>query len=761
MMVLSFLSSNVLVLLGAWWCATRVLRQPHGPARILAVGVLAWTWVTVGVQLLGTLGFLNVPSLLGWSLAAAVLGLACARTWPGRGVDADHGPPAEPEPIGWEGWLAVGLAIWGALVLGTSSLLMPVKVVSDGPIYHLYFAARWWQAGRLFLVASPFGESAATYFPANGDLWFAWLMATWGGDRLARVGQAPFLGLACIAAFGCARELGAGRTASLVATSLFATVGPLVLFTFEANVDTIFVAGYLTAAYFFLRFAEGRDGWPALLLGGLAAGEALGTKSVGNLFVPPLLLAGCWAVARRTRAVRPTLAGLATILTGVATTSGFWYARNALLTGNPLYPLTVKLGGATWLSGWYGSEAMRGSIYYIPVSNWRALVDTLVGVLDARTVPLWVAAVLGVWAVGRGRRRGDGWVWIFSLGVVLNVALYWLFIPYRTQQRFMLQGVGLAVVPLASLLDRSRWLRIAATLMLALHVATPQSWPFGPRDADVPWDLTPQIPNAIPPILPLASELLRLASPRSGFEFLSALDVPVLAVVAGLIVWAGARLRRGRPDAATWMAGLAAIGLSAVVGWSQIVPFAGDRRLLAFPAFPDFYRGWIELDARSGPTGSRIAYAGTNIPYYLMGSGLRNNVRYVNVEGPPHWLMHDFHRRARAEGRGEWPNARPGWDRERPDYDAWLANLRAEAIQLLVVTRVNPGEGAHNVADAEGFPVERQWADSHPETFEPLYGVREGDPWFRLYRVRGGIEPSAPADSNRRADRSVTPGGSS
>ena len=54
------------------------------------------------------------------------------------------------------------------------------------------------------------------------------------------------------------------------------------------------------------------------------------------------------------------------------------------------------------------------------------------------------------------------------------------------------------------------------------------------------------------------------------------------------------------------------------------------------------------------------------------------------------------------------------------------------------MTRVNPGEGPHNVADAEGFPIEKVWAERHPETFEPLYGVREPDrdPFFRLYRLR-------------------------
>jgi hypothetical protein len=98
--------------------------------------------------------------------------------------------------------------------------------------------------------------------------------------------------------------------------------------------------------------------------------------------------------------------------------------------------------------------------------------------------------------------------------------------------------------------------------------------------------------------------------------------------------------------------------------------------------------------------------------------------------------MHDYHRAARNQGPPNWPNPRPGWDRLHPDYQAWLANLRAEHIQILVVTRANRDEGPHNVADRQGFPIERRWAESHPETFEPLYGVEENEPEFRFYRVR-------------------------
>ena len=152
-------------------------------------------------------------------------------------------------------------------------------------------------------MAVPFGENAATYFPANGDLWFTWLMVTWGGDRLARIGQAPFLVLAAIAAYAIARRLGSGRNSAVVATCWFVTSTPLFIFTFEANVDSIFVASYLIAVHFFVSFLTSDSGLPALLLGGLAAGLALGTKPVGMVFIPPLLSRSRCAAAVGTRSL--------------------------------------------------------------------------------------------------------------------------------------------------------------------------------------------------------------------------------------------------------------------------------------------------------------------------------------------------------------------------------------------------------------------------------------------------------------------------
>ncbi len=763
------LFANGILLLGSFWIARHGLRQPRGLAAALGSAVVFWTASTVGLEILGTFGAIGPGSLL--ALGVVVLAAGWGVRWSGPAIEEDTlypqslSPPSEggdrgrgpsaighkaarwfsssfilhPSSFSWDALAGLALLLSAALVFGMRSLLLAVKVVSDGPIYHLYFAARWWKAGRLFLVAAPFGENAATYFPANGDLWFTWLMASWGGDRLARIGQVPFLVLAAAAAFGCARLLGASRSSSLVATCWFASSTPLLLFSFEPNVDTIFVAGYLLSAYFFLRAARhGSDSF-AVILGALAAGEALGTKAVGVVFVPPLLAIAIGVilvqrVPARTKIVRALLVIIVPLLTG-----GFWYFRNVLMMGNPVYPLEVRLLGRTIWPGWYGPEAMHFSPYYVPFENWRALGDTLVAVLDPRLVPLWIASLAGAWAI---KNPLTGWsrrsTAVFSLLAILNVALYWLFIPYRTQQRFMLQALGLAVVPLALLFDRSRWLRYLGVCLLGLHLLTPENWPFPDRDDEIPWDLSPAVPNAMGspiPLFPRYERAFHTVGPmQSAVSFGILCGIVLLAI---LMVWAWSRISSGgkRSPGRAAFATLTSVAFL-WLGYQDVWSDAYNSRIELYPPFAQFYIGWQNLERYSGSAGSRVAYAGTNIPYYLLGKGLRNEVRYINIDRHRDWLMHDYHRDARVRGEGSWPNPRPGWDRARPDYQAWLENLEAEGIQFLVLTRVNPAEGAHNVADSFGFPIERRWADLHPERFEPIYGRAENDPWFRLYRFR-------------------------
>jgi hypothetical protein len=361
-------------------------------------------------------------------------------------------------------------------------------------------------------------------------------------------------------------------------------------------------------------------------------------------------------------------------------------------------------------------------------------------VFDPRMAPIWLAARLGSWSIGRRREQARArWVWAFAALAAINAVIYWGIIPYRTQQRFLFPAVGMAAVPVAMLLDRAKLLRVVGVVLLALHTMTGQAWPwarFG-EEQKIPWDFSPMIPNTTPgPIV------LPMPSTDWGNSLTAAVDagqwaemVRVGSLVYGpwliglLAFWAAAMIGRAlnRPtQAKTKGAAWGALAALLVIGGMVTAPWGMSEPLRFFPVFVDYFRGWLTLDRLSGPDGARVAYAGTNLPYFLLGPGMKNRVRYVNVNEHRDWLMHDYHREAVAAGRPNWPGDMPGWDREEQDYDAWLANLRADRIELLVVARHNVGET---------WPIERQWAERHPDQFTPLYGQEPPDPLFRIYRV--------------------------
>ncbi len=201
----AWLAMGLAPLLGAAWLVARHgWRVEAGPPRTLAAAVLAWAWVTVGMEVLGTTGAARPRG------ARGLVGGRPGAGGPGRSRGARQRPSIRSlsqGSLGFAALLATALVVWAGFRLGLVSFLHPVKVVSDGPIYHLYLAARWWKAGRIFPVATPFGEVGAPYFWANGELWYAWLLTLGGGDRCAKLGQVPFFWLSGLAVESIARHL--------------------------------------------------------------------------------------------------------------------------------------------------------------------------------------------------------------------------------------------------------------------------------------------------------------------------------------------------------------------------------------------------------------------------------------------------------------------------------------------------------------------------------------------------------------------------
>ena len=116
--------------------------------------------------------------------------------------------------------------------------------------------------------------------------------------------------------------------------------------------------------------------------------------------------------------------------------------------------------------------------------------------------------------------------------------------------------------------------------------------------------------------------------------------------------------------------------------------------------------------------GARVAYTGTNLAFPLWGPDLSNRVAYVNVSGGPGDRLPDFARRWQP---GPAPTAEPAPYRDGASYEAWLRNLRAEGAEVLFIAALDPIVARTVPADGDQFPVERQWADAHPDLFRLRY----------------------------------------
>src|SRR5438105_5143895 len=213
----------------------------------------------------------------------------------------------------------------------------------DSLSYHLLFPARWLQEHRLLIVPTPFSDEAQAYAPANGELFFLWLMIPFHGDLVARVGQMPFYLLIATALYALARRIGAPPAHAAYVPAFALLSRPIVEQAVGADVDLVCWAMFLTSLYLGLVAIEsGRAREWALW--GVAVGLYCGTKYVSVVYGPVLVAAPVMAALRRSRGAR---AAMLWALPGVLVFGAPWYLRNWIVAGSPIYPSSLTVGSFT------------------------------------------------------------------------------------------------------------------------------------------------------------------------------------------------------------------------------------------------------------------------------------------------------------------------------------------------------------------------------------------------------------------------------
>lgn len=112
----------------------------------------------------------------------------------------------------------------------------------------------------------------------------------------------------------------------------------------------------------------------------------------------------------------------------------------------------------------------------------------------------------------------------------------------------------------------------------------------------------------------------------------------------------------------------------------------------------------MTVEALTRQRATTIAYVGWNQPYLFFGHGLRHRVRLLPTHAAPgaeHYV---------------WGGSL-AMPRERADRAAWLANLEAARVELVVVVR----EGEEN--------PERAWIAELPERFTQVWSDGRTEIW--------------------------------
>ncbi|VTR93096.1 Uncharacterized protein OS=Kutzneria albida DSM 43870 GN=KALB_6274 PE=4 SV=1 [Gemmata massiliana] len=201
----------------------------------------------------------------------------------------------------------------------------------DTLMYHLPFVNHWLQAGSLYASGGMRWSD-----PGNNELITLWIVAPFSGDFLCTLTNLPATILLGCAAVELGRQLGLSvhfrHIAGLAVVSNFVVLKQLI----DVENDVAVAALFLSCLSFVLRYVK-CGGAEELILGAICFGLLAGVKFYALGYAAVVATTAVLLVAKEAgarSAGRVTAWGLA----GFALFGAYWYARNWIADGSPVFP---------------------------------------------------------------------------------------------------------------------------------------------------------------------------------------------------------------------------------------------------------------------------------------------------------------------------------------------------------------------------------------------------------------------------------------
>jgi len=596
----------------------RSLPRLEGPPRAVALSLVFLTVLLAAHLIPGALGLLRPGGVALTAMLGTLVAWRATRRVPQVESTALAPPPLHSGESGRASrWiaLAVAVAVAAVALAGLAGVRNRAPDHVDALSFALPGVAGWIGTHSIWHVGAFLPYLQVRTYPTNGDLLSLAAILPWHDDAFLRVLALPLLGLTALSVYAIGQELRAGGvTSTLLAT---AAVSPSVILATaidELKPDAFMYATFAGGLFFLVR--HGRTGRRAdLLLAGVGLGLAFGSRWYGLTTVALLEVVWVGALLAARRPPRMVARDLVLLSGTVLATGGFWLVRNIVLTGNPLYPIKLGVGGFTLLDAPRDVFTVKFGFTVAhrltqPGFAGGTLISALGGAFGGTGLVALVGVLIAaVMVAGRGRSavNGRGLALVAAAGMV---AATYLLLPGG--------GQGFPDRPFPGIVEANlRWLVPALLLALAAAGWAAARLRWGRRVAAT--GLLASVAVTLPAALPGVA----VGSVLAWAGALAALVVAVPRLARGVRL--GLPSWRGR-------ARVAVIGALALLS----LLFAGYEHQRTYD--PQRYVGrsaavdWVDAHA---PSGRKIGVTGNwsaarFVPIYpLFGPRLGNDVSYV------------------------------------------------------------------------------------------------------------------------------------
>ena len=348
----------------------------------------------------------------------------------------------------WPALVIILLALFLLVVTGGIALRI-FDYSWDSNTYHLPTVHFWLLQKKIVWIHSGLArDHLLNGYPKSLEVLAYWLASL--GDpslyKLANVLMWPlaFLGIACLSL-----QLGAGLTLSLLAGLLYLLVPTQWGQGITLYVDAAFASCVIAFWAFLLPLFNKTAAPPKSLFvfGGLSLGLMLGIKASAPAIAAPILILAFVYLFREKRL--KSYVPLFLLLSALAIlVGGFWYIRNYIVEGSPLYPVGVTFFGYSLFPGYSAAQAM--SEQSLTPRLFTAMPDML------RLLTSWSARVPPWVDYYDCRLGGIGASWLFvEIPAILVLLLWGWFSPNEKWKT--LWRVLAATVLIAFLLHPMHW----------------------------------------------------------------------------------------------------------------------------------------------------------------------------------------------------------------------------------------------------------------------------------------------------------------